>query len=160
MDKTVGTVEEPRSDRRPWLIGAIIIAALIVVAVTAVVLVGSRDETPYEPGSPEAAVQAYAEAWAAGDADAAWEMLTPRAQARLQEFEFRHAASWDDQVPTRVWVDQRRDLPDWVTLTLSVEWTWNGILGPDRDLQTLHVRLVELDGAWRIDTPLVGFNLW
>jgi hypothetical protein len=45
-------------------------------------------------------------------------------------------------------------------LTLSVERTWDGLLGPDRDVQTLRLSLVELDGAWRIDSPIVGFEPW
>lgn len=160
MEQTAGATDHPGSDRRTWLLGAIAIAVLVTISMVAVVLVGDRDDAAYGPGSPEAVVQDYAEAWAAGDTDAAWKMLTPRVQARVQEFEFRQAASWDDQMPTRVWVEQRNDLPDWVTLTLAVEWTWDGLFGPDRDIQNLRVKLVELDGTWRIDTPLVGFNPW
>ena len=160
MEQTAGATKPQGSDRRTWLLGAIAVAALILIAVVAVVLVSSREDATFEPGSPEAVVQTYAEAWAAGDADAAWELLTPRAQARVDEFEFHHAGSWEQDMPTRVWVDERHDLPEWVALTLSLEWTWDGLLGPDRDIETMRLKLVEVDGAWRIDTPLVGFHHW
>jgi hypothetical protein len=160
MEQTTGATIHHGSDRRTWLIGAIAVAALVAIAAVAVVLTGSRDDAVYEPGSPEAVVQAYADAWADGDADAAWEILTPGAQARVRETEFRSAASWQEEMPTRMWIDERRDLDDRVVLVLSVEWTWDGLLGPDRNIQPLSVALIELDGAWRIDTPLVGFYRW
>lgn len=160
MEQTLGNSRSSGSDRRPLLVGAVAVVVIVAVAVSAVVLTSSRDDTVYEPGTPEAVVQAYADAWAAGDADAAWQLLTPRAQSRLLASEFRRAASWDEEIPTRLWVDERRDLDDRVVLTLSVEWTWDGLLGPDRDIQPLRVTLIELDGAWRIDTPLMGFHPW
>ena len=49
---------------------------------------------------------------------------------------------------------------DRVVLTLSVERTWDGLLGPDRDIQSLRLTLVRLDGEWHIDTPLVGLYPW
>lgn len=160
MQQTAGATTQSGSDRRTWLIGAVAVAAVILIAVAAVVLTGMRQDAVYEPGSPEAAVQDYVEAWAAGDASTAWEMLTPQAQARVDEFEFHHARAWEEDLPTRVWIDERQDLPDWVALTLSVEWTWDGLFGPDRHLETVRLKLIEQDGAWRIDTPLLGFHRW
>lgn len=148
------------ADRRPWLVGAILLAALVAVASVAIVLTNEREDGGYEPGSPEAVVQAYAVAWAAGDSDAAWQMLTPRAQSRVEQFEFRNAIRWDEEVPSRVWVDERRDFDDHVVLSLSVERTWDGLLGTDRDVSPLRISLVRIDGQWHIDTPIVGFYPW
>ena len=160
MEQNAGATDQQGSDRRIWLVGAIAVVALVAVAVAAVVLTSTREDTVYEPGSPEAAVQAYAEAWEAGDTDAAWEMLTPRAQSRVEEFEFRRAASWEEDLPTRMWVDERHDFDERVELDLAVERTWDGLFGPDRDIQRLRLRLIQIDGAWRIDTPVMGFYPW
>jgi len=142
-----------------WLVG-VAIAVLIAIMAIAVVLTSTQQETEYPPGSPEAALQAYAESWERGDVDAAYQVLTERAQARVEPLEFRHAMSWDDDAPTRIWIDERTDVDDRVILKLSVETTFNGLFGPDRDTHSIRVTLVEVDGVWRIDTPLVGFYPW
>jgi hypothetical protein len=160
MEEHIGSTTTLTADRRWWLVGAIVLAALVIVAGVAVLLMSEREDSSYEPGSPEAAVQAYAVAWAAGDSDAAWQMLTSRAQSRVQQFEFRNAIRWDEEVPSRVWVDERRDFDDHVVLSLSVERTWDGLLGPDRDISPLRISLVKVDGEWHIDSPIVGFRLW
>ena len=160
MEQTAGATQRQGSDRRTWLLGAIAVIVLIAIAAATVMLASTREDATYEPGSPEAAVQAYAAAWQAGDADAAWDLLTPGAQARVQEFEFRRAASWEEDMPTRLWVDERHDYEGRVVLDLSLERTWDGLLGPDRDIQSLRLTLIQIDDAWRIDTPVVGFYPW
>lgn len=160
MEQNAGATDQQGIGRRTWLIGAVAVAALIAIAVLAVVLTSTREDTVYEPDSPEAAVQVYATAWEAGDADAAWEMLTPRAQGRVERFEFRNAISWDEEVPTRVWVEEHREFDDRVVLTLGVERTWDGLFGPQRETQSMRLTLIQLDDEWRIDTPLVGFYAW
>ena len=160
MEQYAGPTEPQGAERRTWLIGAIVVAALIAIATIAIVLVSRQEDAAYEPGSPEAVVRAYADAWEAGDADAAWEMFTPRAQERLERSEFLNAISWEEEMPTRLWVEERRDFDDRVVLVLSVEWTWNGLLGPSRDIGSLRLTLVESGDTWQIDTPLVGFRVW
>ncbi len=160
MEQTAGATDPQGSDRRTWLIGAVAIVALITIAGIAVVLMSSHEEAVYDSDSPEATVQAYAHAWAEGDVDSAWQLLTPRVQARVHESEFRNAMSWDEDVPARVWVEERHDFPDWVALTLSVERTGGGLLGPSRDVHPLRLKLIEVDDGWRIDTPIVGFYPW
>jgi predicted kinase len=96
MTAQTSTDSTPGSDRWLWLMGMFITMAIVVVAALAVVLMGDRQDAALEPGSPEAVVQDYAEAWAAGDSDAGWQMLTPRAQARVQQYEFREAIRWDE----------------------------------------------------------------
>lgn len=160
MEQNAEATKQQGAGRRTWLVATVAVAALIAIALIAIVLVSRQEDTVYEPGSPEAVVQAYAEAWEAGDADAAWEMLTPRAQGRLERSEFSNAISWEEEMPTRVWVEERRDLDDRVMLTLTVERTWDGLLGPSRDIGSLRLTLIELDDAWRIDSPIVGFHVW
>jgi hypothetical protein len=160
MEQYAGVNEQRGHGRRTWLMVATAAVALIAMAALAILLIDSGEDAVYEPGSPEAAVQAYAAAWDAGDADAAWALLTPQARARLTRLEIRSAMSWDEDAPSRIWIEQRRDLDDRVVLTLGVERTWDGLLGPDRDTHSLRLTLVELDDAWRIDTPVMGFHPW
>lgn len=160
MEQSAASATPETRDHRPWLVAAVAAGLLLAVAVTAIVLTGTRKDLAYEPGSPESAVQAYAQAWEAGDVDTAWDLLTPQAQARVQEFEFRSAMSWDEDVPTRIWVEERRDLEDRVELSLAVERSWDGLFGSDREVRPMRVTLIRVDGAWRIDTPLVGFYRW
>ena len=126
----------------------------------AVVLAGTQEDTVYDSGSPEAAVQDYAAALETGDMDAAWRLMSPRAQSLMERYEFRRAAHWEEDLPTRMWVDRRDDYDDRVVLALSIERTWDGLLGPDRDIQSLRLTLVRVDGEWYIDTPLVGLYPW
>ena len=161
MEQTTGAIDHRGSGRRTWLIGAVALLILVLSgAVAAFVLAGDREATVYAPGSPEAAVQAYARAWDAGDADAAWAFLTPQAQARVHRSEFRSAISWEEDTPSRVWVEERRDLDGKTILRLGVERTWHGPLGPGRDTESLRLTLIQLDDEWRIDTPVVGFYRW
>ena len=78
MDQTAGAAPARGSDRRTWLIGAIIAAALIAVALIAIALAGSREQTTYASGTAEATVEAYAAAWEAGDIDTAYGILSDR----------------------------------------------------------------------------------
>ncbi len=159
MDELENATTSMGSDRRMWFVGAAI-AALIAIMAIAVVLTSTQQETEYPPGSPEAALQAYAWSWERGDINAAYEMLTERVQAHVERLEFRHAMSWDDEAPKRVWIEERTDIDDGVVLKLLVETTYNGLFGPDRDTHVIRVTLIEVDGVWRIDTPLVGFYPW
>ena len=160
MERTAGATGPQGIGHRAWLVGLILVGAFVAIAAMAMVLIGDRQDTVYDPDSPEAAVQAYTQAWEGGDVDAAWQVLTPRAQERVEWFEFQHAATWSEDSPTRMWVAERDDHDDYVVLTLSIERTWDGLLGPDRDVQSLRLRLVRLDGSWRIDSPIAGFYPW
>lgn len=159
MNEVEPTTGPPSGGRSAWLIG-IVVAVVLVVAVAAVTLVGARDEVEYQPGSPEAAIAAYAEAWDAGDIDTAYAALTTRAQARVPLYEFREVMTWDEDVPTRIWIEERTDYDERVVLDLSVETSYHGLFGADRDTHSLRVTLVRVDGTWRIDTPLVGIYSW
>jgi hypothetical protein len=158
MEQTAGFASHEVRDRRTGLVAALAAAGLLGLATIALVLTGTPEDVGYGPGSPEAVMQAYAQAWEAGDADTAWALFTPRAQTRVRQYELRSAMSWSEDVPTRIWVEQRRDLDDRVELDLAVERSWDGLLGPDREIEPLRVTLIRLDDAWRIDTPLVGFH--
>jgi hypothetical protein len=159
MDENENAATSLGSDRRMWFVGAAI-AVLIAIMAVAVALTSTQQETEYPVGSAEAALQTYAEAWERGAIDTAYEMLTERVQARVEPLEFRHAMSWDEDAPTRIWIEERTDIDDGVVLKVSVETTFNGLFGPDRDTHSIRVTLVEVDGVWRIDTPLVGFYPW
>lgn len=160
MEQHTGVEDQRGHGQRAWLIVALAVVALVTVAAFAVLLIDTGDDAVYEPGTPEAAVQAFAAAWEMGDVDGAWALLSPEAQTRVHKYQVRSAMSWDEEVPTRIWIEERRDLDDRVVLTLGVERTWDGLFGPDRDTQSLRLTLIQLDGDWRIDTPVVGFYPW
>ncbi len=63
------------------VVGAIVLAALVTV------LAGSRDPVELEPGSPEAAVQAYLDAVVDRDSDAAVDMLAAGTSCTAEDFD-------------------------------------------------------------------------
>lgn len=153
---------EPRSSGRSiWIIGLIGALVLVLVAAGTVLFINDDEVAAYPPDSPEAAYQAYAQAWDAGDVEAAWGALTPRAQALVPRYEFRDANRWRGEEAMRVWIDQRTGTDDRVVLHLSIESVYDGgLFGSDRYTDGSRVTLVREDGDWKIDSPLVGYHAW
>ena len=157
MNDSAATTASPAGTERTWLIAAIVALALVGIATAAIVIATDQREAPYMPGTPEAAVQDYAQAWDAGDTDAAYALLSSRAQARVPEWEFRHAMTWSDESSSRIWIDERRDVGYQAILELTVERIYDGFLRPARERDGMRLVLIREDGAWRIDTPLLGY---
>lgn len=160
MNDNATIPKRTEGSRSAWGIGIAAAIGVVLVAAAAMALAGTREDVEYEPGSPEAAMAAYVDAWDAGDVEAAYTALTTRAQARVPLHEFREVMTWDEEVPTRIWIEQRTDYDDRVVFDLTVETTYDGLFGPDRDTHSLRVTLINVDDAWRIDTPLVGTYSW
>ncbi|MFV2063822.1 MAG: hypothetical protein ACC726_09975, partial [Chloroflexota bacterium] len=120
---------------------------------------GRRDAS-FPPDSPEAAFQGYLHAWDAGDPDGAYAVLSDRARSRVPEREFRqvHRGSGDESV--RVWIDDVSGTDERVTLAVTFESTYPGLLRSERYRDETRIRMVREDGAWKIDTPLVGYHPW
>ena len=154
------TTQRTRSGRSWWVAG-IVLAVVIVVTAAAAVLVGSEQEpVGYPPGSPEAALQAYFEAWQAGDFEVAYSAMSEQAQRHIPRRDLREAATWADEEQVRVWVDRRTDHDDRAVLHLTIETSWDGLFGPDRDRHQQRVTMVREDGTWKIDTPMFGYHPW
>ena len=158
MDQSTGSSASPTGTGRPWLVAAIVALALAGMATAAIVLLSGQREVTYAPDTPEAAVQAYIRAWDTGDTDAAYAFFSSRVQARVPEWEFRHAQTWSEEDSTRIWIDERREAGSGVILELTVERTYDGFLRPSRERDGMRLVLIRDDGAWRIDTPLLGYH--
>jgi hypothetical protein len=152
--------ERTGPERRSLLFAALVVAALLIVAAaTAFYASGARDAS-YAPGSPEAAFQRYAQAWDAGDTDAAYAALSVRAKARVPERDFREAIEWGDDGATRLWIDERSGTDDRVVLRLTVETSHGGLFSVERYRDHPRVTMIREDDAWKIDTPLIGYHSW
>lgn len=161
MDSSAGPTTDRNGGRTTWLIGAALGVMLVVAFVAALVVLEDRQEATYAVDSPEAAFQAYIQAWDSGDTDAALAAFTPETQRRLEERDFREAARWSDEEAVRIWIDDVRAMDERATLHLTVERAYGpGLLGGDRYREDMRVTLVRQDGEWRISTPLVGYYQW
>jgi len=158
MNDSTDTSASPAGTGRTWLMAAIVALALVGIATAAILIAGGQREVTYAPGTPEAVVQDYIRAWDAGDTDAAYAYFSSRVQARVPEWEFRHAKTWSDEDSARIWIDERREVGSGVTLELMVERTYDGFLLPSRERDGMRLVLILEDGAWRIDTPLLGYH--
>ncbi len=159
-EQETGTL--PRATRRRvWFAGAVTTAIVVVLAVASIFLIGGEREAAYPAGSPEAAFQAYAGAWEAGDAETAWAALTAGAQTRVPWYQFIGANRARSDATRRVWIDDASGTDDRVVLRLSVETIHRGgLLGSSRYRDESRVTLLREDGAWKIDTPLTGYFVW
>ena len=160
MDESTAATDPQGGGRTIWLGGAIVAMVIVVIAAVLFVAAGDREDAAYAPGSPEAAYQAYLRAWEAGDVDTAWASLTSQAQDRVDEYEFRAAARWRDEERVRIWIDDVDTTAERATLHVTIETTYDGLLGPDHDRHDAWVRLVREDGEWRIASPLIGYDQW
>jgi hypothetical protein len=133
MNDNAATTEPRGGGRSAWLAGGIVAIVLVVVAVAAILILDTREDTEYLPGSPEAAFQAYALAWDVGDTDVAWAALTTEAQDRVSRYDFREANSWREEEAQRIWIDSRSGSDDRVVLHLTIETIYDdGLFGSGR----------------------------
>jgi hypothetical protein len=151
---------EPGKDRRSWVFAAAVAGALVLIAVATVLYSVSRPDVSYAPDTPEAAFHRYAQAWDAGDVETAYAELSAHAKARVPAREFREAITWSRDEVVRVWIDDRGGTDSRAVLTLTVETSDGGWLGVERYRDHPRVTLIREDGAWKIDTPLVGYQAW
>ena len=139
------------------------IAALVVVAVLAVVLLGSREVQSFPADTPEGVVQRHLTAVEDEDYETAWSYLSAAVQSDLSMEEYRRAA----RDYGSYWVGSRRVLfdrsevdGDRARVWLTVEEYYDG--GPFGGASTYRssreVSLVRDDGAWRIDDPMIGLE--
>jgi hypothetical protein len=131
------------------------VVAGILVAVLAIVLLGGDDVVEYDPGTPEAAAQAYLQALFEGDGDAAHALLSPRHQARCEPYELDlHGEDFTSATFTETRIADGRATID-VRMSGS-EFIPDPVVIGSHELHT-EIVLESLDGEWRIvaaDWPL------
>ncbi|MCI0345829.1 MAG: hypothetical protein L0221_10365 [Chloroflexi bacterium] len=140
------------------------IVGLVAVAVVIVLLAERRGPPQFAPGSPEATLQAYLEAWDAGDLQAAYGTFSTVARSRLSLEEYRVAASdWrtgqgGGDVVNVVLIDRSAIDGSRATVFVIVETSYGNGLELNSYRSERDVLLTLEDGTWRIADPLVWLD--
>ena len=138
------------------------IGAVAILAVVAVGLSAARDPDQFPADSPQAALQAYLQAFDDEDYEAAYASFSADVRGQMSLEDFERAATDYHLYAT----ESRRVLYDGVetdgderaTLRLTVEVSYGDVLFADRYSYPTEVRMVREDGAWRIDQALVHLD--
>lgn len=147
------------SGHRTWLVAGVVAIVIAAIAVATILVIERRPDADYPSGSPEAALQDYVRAWHAGDADAAWEVVSTAAQERSTLDRFRAANRRRDDEVYRVWIDETSVNDERATLLLTVErLSHDGLLGPGRERRGTRMTLVQENGGWKVDNPTVVYS--
>lgn len=156
---TAGTTSP---DRSLLVIGGGIVA-LVVVAVLAVVLFGSREPQSFAADTPEGVVQRHLAAVEDEDYETAWSYLSEAVQSEWSMDEYRRAArdyGYYGGQSRRVLFDRSEVDGDRARVWLTVEEYYGG--GPFGGGETYRserqIALVREGGAWRIDDPIIGLE--
>ena len=145
---------------RSVLVAGLAIVALVAIAVIVAVALPDEPAT-YPAGSPEAAFQAYYQAWEVGDTDATYAALSSDVKSDVSADEYRRMVSeqsWQRDEDRRVVLLRSEITGDRAVLDLRVDQFYEGGLGGDRYSYDRSVRLVRENGVWLIDEPLVGIE--
>lgn len=139
------------------------IAVLVVVAVVAVVLLGSREAPAFSADTPEGVVQRHLAAVEEEDYETAWGYLSGDVQSDLSVDEYRRAArdyGYYGSQSRRVLFDRSEVEGERARVWLTVEEYYDGgpFGGGDTYRSTREIALVREGGEWRIDDPLIGLE--
>lgn len=149
---------------RSLLVIAAGILGLTALAVLIVVLAGSGGRQTFEPGSPQAAMQDYLDAWEDEDYERAYGHLSAGARDDVSLAEYRGAATnyygGGDGPRRAVYIDRVSGDGDRVRVELTVEeyHGGGGLGGGGAHRSPREVTMVHEDGAWRIDEPLIWLD--
>ena len=154
--------DTPAPDRSLLFIG-LGIAVLVVVAVIAVVVLGSRDATSFAADTPEGVVQRHLAAVEGEDYETAWGYLSAAVQSDLSLDEYRRAVRDYGSYrigSRRVLFDRSEVDGDRARVWLTVEEYYDGgpFGGANTYRSTREIGLVREGGEWRIDDPLIGLE--
>lgn len=140
---------------RSVLVIAIGILGVIVLGGAVVLLAEGREPTTYEPGTPEAAMQAYLAAWENDDPGAAYDAFSNSIKASVSREDYiaQSDAYGDAGLNQATFIDRVEGDESRVTLDLTIEEHYGEGLGESYTSQRT-VRMVHEDG-WKIDELLI-----
>lgn len=162
MTEEPSVAAAPPPDRSLLAIG-VGTAVLVVVAVIAVVLLGSREAPAFSADTPEGVVQRHLAAVEGDDYDAAWGYFSADIQSEMSEDDYRRAArdyGYYGSSSRRVLFDRSEVDGDRARVWLTVEEYYDGgpFGGGDTYRSTREIPLVREGGEWRIDDLLIGLE--
>jgi hypothetical protein len=139
-----------------------LVALLVVTAVVVSLVLAPGEPASYPADSPEYAFQRYYQALQDGDTRAAYSLFSARVQRQLSYDQFAAYAGRQPQTSEQspiVRIDRVTRGDEGATLSLSLEQRFGSGFGQSSDVQQRSVRLVQENGAWKIDDAIVGVDL-
>ena len=143
------------------VIGGLVLL-LVVAAVVASLLLDSGKPASYPADSPEYAFQRYYQAVQNRDIQTAYAAFSSRVQQQLSYDQFAWYADQMQQPSessTAVRIDHVDRGDTQAVLSLTLERTFGTGLGANRVTESRSVRLIQENGSWKIDDPVVGTDL-
>jgi hypothetical protein len=141
------------------------IVALVLVSVVVVLLAGGRQRQEFAAGTPEAALQAYLDAWEEGDAEATWAFFSAEVQEEYTLEDYERAVSdynlyqYPEGGPSRgVYIEGVDGSGERATVQLTVEEHYGDGLNTNSYRSPRAVRMVREGGAWKLADPLIWLD--
>jgi hypothetical protein len=141
------------------------IVALVLVSIAVVLLAGGRQRQEFAAGSPEAAVQAYLDAWEEGDPATLWAFFSTEVQEEYSLEDYERSVSdyfvyqYPDGGPSRsVFIDGVDGSGDRVTVQLTVEEHYGDGLNTSSYRSPRAVRMVREEDGWKLADPLIWLD--
>lgn len=146
--------------RAVLLVGGAIVALIALAVVVALAV--PKGPAVFDPGSPEAAFQAFYEAYEVRDVEGAYRLLSSSVTDELSLTEYRRLdaeQAWQRNEDRRVVLLGSERTGETALLRLRIDqFSGGGGLGGNRYSYERTIQLVQEDGAWRIDEPIVGIE--
>ncbi|HUZ00590.1 MAG TPA: hypothetical protein VMU89_09570 [Thermomicrobiaceae bacterium] len=143
----------------------VVVVLLVVAAVVAALTLGSRGETTFPAGSPQAAFQAYYRASQAGDLTTAYGSFSQSVHAQMSPEQYAQLASSYGSSMAPPGTTQRLTINEVVThasasatLYVTVERVSGSGLDVSRFTYDRQIWMVQEDGAWKIGEALLGVD--
>ena len=136
---------------RYWIIGGSVLLGLLLIGSIFVAM--TKDETEFDPDSPEFAVQQYLRALVRSDFDAAEVLWSPdlREECSVERFALDSRWSLDRLAESRITLEEVRIAGETTLVSVSVVTTdGGGIFGPSEHSSSHTYAVGTFDGAWRI----------
>jgi hypothetical protein len=140
--------------------GVLVVAAL---GAAVVLLAEGREPVTFEPGTPQAAMQAYMATWQDDDYEAAYRFFSDevKADTTLEEYESQARGFGDSYGGSEraVYIERAEGDDQRVTLHLTIEEYYaGGGIGGESYRSQREVRMVQQSDGWKIDEPLIGLE--